>query len=77
MGREAPDPVSGWALAEDRAGDPVVAERAGAGVLERPEAVPACGIPVWREAAEEGAPDRVAEVEQVAAVVPGQVAELE
>jgi hypothetical protein len=63
-GREPPDPVSGWAVAEvQAAGERVVAEPAGAGVLVlREAAVPACGIQVWPEAA---------------VVAPGQVAELE
>jgi hypothetical protein len=47
----------------------VVAERAGAGVLVRREAAPACGIPVWPEAAV-AAPGQVAELEPAVGVVP-------
>jgi hypothetical protein len=69
-GREPPDPVLGWAVAEVRAaGERVVAERAGAGVLVRREAAPACGIPVWPEAVV-AAPGQVAELEPAVGVVP-------
>jgi hypothetical protein len=47
----------------------VVAERAGAGVLVRREAAPACGIPVWPEAAV-AAPGQVAALEPAVGVVP-------
>jgi len=78
-GPGAPDPASGWAAAEDRAaGELVVAEPAGAGVLVRQEAVPACGIPVWPEAeaavAEQG-PALVARAVGAVLVVPEVEAE--
>jgi len=64
---EARGRVSGWAAAEVRAaGELVVAEPAGAGVLVRLEA-PACGTPVCPAVAV--APGRVAEVELVVAAV--------
>jgi len=64
---EARGRVSGWAAAEVRAaGELVVAQPAGAGVLVRLEA-PACGTPVCPAVAV--APGRVAEVELVVAAV--------